>query len=268
MSNLYPVVYQLNSPDYNPGLFSVFFSVIGALNFYEKKMEDCTGLIVDFENQGLYHDMKQGPNWWTYYFEPINLGHDKSQPKKFPYSKHSEFACLAAEMPSQQGHELIKKYVKLKPHMQKKIDQFVHDNFKGHRVIGVHYRGTDKIIEAPTVSYDVIIRLIKNEIQKDTTTKIFIATDEEKFLHVMKHNFPGKIIALNALRSKQGYPVHYPSNGGFDNYKKGEDAIMDCILLSKCSKLIRTSSNLSAAATHFNPSMEVVLLSRGIHDKE
>lgn len=238
------------------------------MDFYEKKSEDCTGVIVDFEDQGLYYDSKHGLNWWSYYFEPIRLGVDTTLVKKFPYSKHSAFSCCAAEMPRERGHELIKKYIKLKPDLQKKVDRYVDDNFKGHRVIGIHYRGTDKIIEAPTVSYEVIVKLVKSEIEKDKNTKIFIATDEEKFLNVMQTTFPGKVVALQALRSQKGYPVHYPSNNGADNYKKGEEAVMDCILLSRCSKLIRTSSNLSAASAQFNPSMEVLLLSRGIHDKQ
>ncbi len=265
---IYPITYKLTATHYNPGFFSEFFTVLGALDFYDKSTEDCTGLVVDFETKGLYYDAKHGYNWWNYYFEPIEFNVDKKNIKIFHDDKHSGFSIIAAhQMSVERGQELIKKYVKIKPHLQKKIDQFVSDHFKGHRVIGVHYRGTDKIIEAPKVGYDVLIKLLKAEEEKDKNIKIFVATDEEKFLEEMRKNFPGKILAVDAIRSANGYPVHYTSHRGAYNYKKGEDAVLDCMLLSKCAKLIRTSSNLSAASLRFNPSIEVTLLNRDIHEQ-
>ena len=37
-----------------------------------------------------------------------------------------------------------------------------------------------------------------------------------------------------------------------NNYKKGEDALMDCLLLSRCSFLLKSSSALSQFAVYFN----------------
>ncbi len=266
---LYPITYYLGATPQNPGFFSIFFSVVGALDFYEKGIDNCDGLIVDFGKQGLYYDVKYGPNWWEYYFEPINLGVDNPPREIFPKNKHSFFSVTAGyQMSRERGYELIQKYIKLKPHLQKKIDEFVKEHFEGHHVIGVHYRGTDKSTESPLVPYKVMIKLMKNECAQDPNLKIFVATDEEKFLKEMYKNFPGKIIAASVLRSQGGYPVHYTSHNGAYNYKKGEDAVMDCILLSKCSKLYKTSSNLSSASARFNPFMDVILLSRGIHEMD
>lgn len=264
---IYPVTYKLTATHYNPGFFSVFFTVLGALDFYDKSTEDCTGLIVDFGNQGLYFDTQYGSNWWNYYFEPIKINVDEKSIKIFHDDKHSGFSITAAhQMSVERGNELIKKYVKVKPSIQKKIDQFLQANFKGHTIVGVHYRGTDKRIEAPVVDYEVIMKLVRADLEKDEAIKIFVATDEDKFLQAMCKNFPGKIISIDGIRSTNGYPVHYTSHGGTKNYKKGEDALIDCILLSQCSKLYRTSSNLSAASERFNPSIKVTLLNKDIHE--
>lgn len=266
-SLVYSVVYELGPTPNNPGFFSVFYTVVGALDFYDTCTDDCTGIVVDFKKQGLYYDVNYGSNWWSYYFMPIILGVDYTKRKLFPQERHDPLSRIAAfHLSKERVHELIKKYIRLQPHIQKKIDQFIHEHFEGHRVIGVHYRGTDKFSEAPVVRYDVVIALIKEELEKDPEAKIFVATDEQRFLQAMHRNFPGKILALDALRSQSGFPVHYASHGGAYNYKKGEDAVIDCILLSRCSKLYRTSSNLSSASTRFNPSLDVVVLSKGAHE--
>ena len=37
----------------------------------------------------------------------------------------------------------MKKYVKVKPHIQKIVDNFVNENFNNKNIIGCHVRGTD-----------------------------------------------------------------------------------------------------------------------------
>lgn len=227
-------------------------------------MNGCTGLIVDFGNQGIYYDHAYGPNWWQYYFEPIMI--NVAAPSKiFSNQDLYSFALSSLyQMSCERGNELIKKYIRIKPHLQKKIDNYLGTLFKNDKVIGVHYRGTDKVVEAPPLPYDIVVKCIKNEVEKDKNIKIFVATDEERFLQTMIKNFPGKVIFIDTHRSTDGKPVHYSS---YSNYRKGEDALVDCILLSLCCKLYRTSSNLSAASTRFNTSLEVVLLNMNVHEK-
>lgn len=81
--------YVLTSPIYNPGLFSIFNMVVGALNYYDKG--NISGLRVDFQEKGWYFDSTKGSNWWNYYFEPINVGttSEKEEEQLFPtYQKY------------------------------------------------------------------------------------------------------------------------------------------------------------------------------------
>jgi hypothetical protein len=52
----------------------------------------------------------------------------------------------------------------------------------------------------------------------------------------------------------------YQRDLGEGNYRKGEEALINCLLLSRCSALIRTTSFLSAWASIFNPALPIVLL--------
>jgi nodulation protein Z len=257
-------VYKLTER-FGAGFFSVFNTVIGALDFVEK---NGAGMKIDFGTKGLYYDIFKGPNWWEYYFEPINFGSHGALIKKFSaYQKGSLFSVTAQfKMPKKRAHELIQKYVKIKSCVQEKIDAFVARNFKDHYVIGVHYRGTDKWAEAPKVSYEEVYNMMVSSIkrQQQLPIKIFIATDDALFLAYIEQQFPHLVCALDAIRSTDGKSVHIHEK--MANYKKGEDALIDCILLSKCDLLIKTASNLSDVSTQFNPNIPVIHLNKSYYE--
>ncbi len=243
------------------GFFSIFHMVLGALDFMETS-DSCCGLRVDFEDKDFYYDKEYGKNWWEYYFEPIDVGEKTDVIKKFfeykkiAFSFHAEFGISR-----ERGNELIRKYIFLKPHIQKKIDDFCETNFQGSYVIGVHYRGTDKWSEADIVPYKDVYERLQPIVKEQHNYKIFVATDDSYFLTYMHAHFPGYVIAIDAIRSDEGAAVHFTEKNL--NYKKGEDAIIDCILLSKCDLLLKMASNLSDCSTSFNPFIPVIKLNKG-----
>lgn len=254
--------YKLSHPRQQPwpGFFSVFNTVLGALDYYENQ-RDSKGFLVDFEKLGFFYDSKLGENWWSYYFEPIQLGNLDDEIIEFKEYKKITFSFFAQlKMSRERSNELITKYIKLKPHIQNKLDTLVKNNFEGNHVIGIHYRGTDKVAEARLVTFEAIGSHLVQEVEKNRNLKIFVATDDENFLLYMYKTFPGKIIALNALRSKDGTAIH--TNLTENPYQKGEEALLDCLLLSKCSKLFKTASNLSDVSIKFNPTIPVINISK------
>jgi hypothetical protein len=127
---------------------------------------------------------------------------------------------------------------------------------KGKYVIGVHYRGTDKPSEAPAIKYEVMFKFIQNNYEKDAI--FYVATDEINFINAMKFEFGENfVISQDCFRSEDGSPLHQDDRIT-DRYLLGEQAIIDCWLLSKCNKLIRNSSNLSLISKFLNANMEVV----------
>ncbi len=243
------------------GFFSVFHTVLGALDFMETN-STCCGLGVDFEDKGFYYDKEYGQNWWEYYFEPIDLGRKTDVIKKFfhyqkvVFSLNSEFG-----MSRERGHQLIQKYICLKPHIKNKINDFYEANFKDTYVIGIHYRGTDKCLEADIVPYKNVDERLQPLIKEHNQHyKFFVATDDSYFLAYMHAHFPGHVIAIDAIRSDEGTAVHFAEKNL--NYKKGEDAIIDCVLLSKCDLLLKMSSNLSNCSIKFNPNVPVIELNK------
>lgn len=258
----------LGPTPYVAGFFSVFTTVIGCLDQYEK--EPYAGLVVNFEDQGCYYDSDIGLNWWNYYFEPIDFGKINNAKPIIMCSQavHYNFAIRTLfELSTERSAELVQKYIHVKPFIQKQVDDFEKNCFKNSFMIGVHYRGTDKHFESPRVSYEILAAEINQIIVNLNldSYQIFLATDEADFLRYLEITFPNKVIYNDSYRSSTGIPIHtHPRN----RFESGEEALIDCILLSKCDYLIRTSSNLSLCSTFFNAQLPFKLLNPGEYDKK
>lgn len=239
------------------GMFSNFFMVLSLCEAYDKKV--IQGAEADFSKQGYYYDRAHGPNWWQYYFEPLNLGSKKCA--KIFYADIITWVNIEYFNTRQENYNLIKKYIKVKSHIKKKVDDFTKDNFKGHYIIGIHYRGTDKCSEAKPIDYKTALAAIIKHVKElnKKKWKIFLATDAEPFVKFLEKAFPGKICYQAATRSANSTSLHVHAK---NPYKQGEEALIDCLLLSKTNILIRTTSNLSQAASHFNPNIREIVINQ------
>jgi hypothetical protein len=255
--------FRIITTGHNPklGMFAAANQVLGQLYLFETgQLRKVSGLIIDFEKYGLYYDPSCGPNWWTYYFEPICLGDERAK-RVYPTKAQCYDAWEKRRMISrEEAAEIVRKYVRIKPHIQQKIDAFVDRFFVNQYIIGVHYRGTDKSKEAPRMAYEEVFEEIETHIPSDKPYALFIATDEADFLEQARERYPSRVIAIEAHRSTDdGVGFHFANK---NNYFLGEEAVIDASLLSKCDLLIRTSSNLSLWSTYFNPDLPVILLNQ------
>jgi hypothetical protein len=153
--------------------------------------------------------------------------------------------------------------IKIKETINDKVASFISGNFAGRVVVGVHYRGTDKVEgggrESERVPYEYITEHLKEVYGK--TTYFFVATDEQPFLEEMRLNFGARVRFYDAVRSGRRTSLHDRCST-YPKLKIGEDALIDCLLLSKCKALVRTESNLSHACSYFNPGLRVTNISR------
>jgi hypothetical protein len=252
------------------GFFANFLAVIAGLDIYETKGYGGCGVEFPY---GIYLDPAVGSNWWEYYFEPININYEL-RTKKPQYMteemKVNGANHVISSMSRERASELIKRYIHIKPHVQQKIDDFITHHFDGHFIIGIHYRGTDKHDEAPPVPYETFYQKLTEIIEEHKSDDycVFIATDEAAFIDYIKEKVDStKLCYTCAIRSLTGKPVH-----GLDQvrdpYQLGEDALIDCLLLSHCSVLIRNWSVLGSTAANINPDLPVISLNRPYMSKK
>jgi hypothetical protein len=242
------------------GLFSEFCAVIGCLDHFETHRAIYSGVRVDFGEHGLYYEPARGPNWWEYYFEPIAIGQRAQSRRIAPLWQHDWFAERVEQQLSRlSASALIGRYVRVRQPIIDIAEAFWRSEAGNDPVVGVHYRGTDKIEEAPRVPYDVVAASVTSAAPAGSW-KVFVATDDARCLEYFQSVFPGRVISRQVHRSFDDRPVHKQPG---DGYRKGLDALIDCLLLSRCSALFRTASNLGLVATYFNPRMPVRLIGEG-----
>ena len=101
-------------------------------------------------------------------------------------------------------HEKIfKKYIKINKNILNKVDDFKKVYFRNHKILGVHFRGSDMKYQErhpfpPTINQIVnkINLLLKKHIIKN-----FLVTEEENYLQKLKLIFKNKLIFYNSYRS-------------------------------------------------------------------
>ena len=127
------------------------------------------------------------------------------------------------------------------------------------RALGIHYRGTDKnraLEETNYVSPDDFLALVRDFVatHPDIDT-IFVASDENDFAGRVQSQHP-------SLRIVYSGPVtHHKSSLAGSAREKGDHALLDCWMLSRCRYLLKCQSALSGFAKILNPQLEAYRVS-------
>lgn len=245
--------------DRRAGFFSLFFQAIGAVSFAR---ENRSNVILRY-NSAAYHDLALGNNWWSQYFEDDRFFFGSSDAKELEISDlevQRAFAVYGRDMPTEMGSNIVAA-IKIRGNITRIVADFAERNFSGHNIVGIHYRGTDKVSgsikESDRIPHEFVFDHIDSHFDK--SVRLFVATDELDFLETAARYYGNRVISYQALRSSNGVPLHKNTDSML-RYKIGEDALIDCLLLSRCGSLVRTASNLSHACRFFNPSQKVTRL--------
>jgi len=168
-----------------------------------------------------------------------------------------------------EASEIAKKYFLPKSEVIKVAESYISSNLT-RSFIAVHWRGTDKSREAPPVAVDTyfgkLIPILET-FPKDTL--VFFATDDNRHLasFLSKADQFGIVNRVRyrkeLRRSLDGSPCHL-SKVYFESTvrDKGLDALVDSLILSRATWLIRNVSLLSAWSVIFNPNLRVITLNR------
>lgn len=133
---------------------------------------------------------------------------------------------------------------------------------EGRNPLGVHYRGTDKHSEAPTVARARAIATVVRQVERGGHGGVFLATDEPAFGRELRAALPGLVVvgyARPELRVAEGQPIHFADA---DGYWKGVDALVNVLALARCDAVVRTASYLSGWAKVLNPAQRVLMLNQ------
>jgi len=142
-------------------------------------------------------------------------------------------------------------YFKIPPRILEQADSVMPQG----RVLGIHYRGTDKQTTAwdsNPISQEQYLTLVLDFLSnRPDYDVIFAATDEHSFIERLRETTKLPVVALD--------PVEFfmLENTGTKPSTKADRALLDCVLLSRCMCVLKTSSALSSFAKLLNPDLEI-----------
>jgi hypothetical protein len=164
-----------------------------------------------------------------------------------PVGSHKPYSRKMRESISQ----LIREYVRPRDFIIEKANRFFQEHLEGRYVIGVQIRGTDAVgdptrdVPMTSVRYDKFISVVGRLLQENPGALIFVASDEQTSVDLMRNTFPG-VISYDSIRH-QGDPDRAAQNG--------EEAIIEYILLCQCNYLVHNLSSIPRAVLLTVPDM-------------
>ncbi len=262
-----------------------------ALNGVRKALENNWLPVVNYDREvnDHFYDPDRGPNVWEYYFEPVmgvsyarveelleegeisesdlhsypaNLiwewhRFDPDRIATFWHNQVPEDRRAWMSEKRKLGREYVSRFLHVKPHIRDRVERFHEEHIARQYTFGVHIRGTDLSYAEPTEPsryFRTIDELARRK--RIESFKVFLATDQSQFVDLFTRQFGDRLITYASTRSATDVPVFLFRD--MSPYKKGEDVLMDILLLSKCDFLVKGASAVGEYALWFNPELECV----------
>jgi hypothetical protein len=275
------------------GFFSLVFQAVGHAYLMEKTHSVCVVYFnrhCPYWSDAGYNDSR---NVWEYYFEPLS---DRAIQDVFdiPLETLESLSCDEFKQLAQNTrvtatnrypdvieywspigigfertfvHGLLNKYVRIKPSLQHKLNEFCETQFLSRPILGVHYRGMEKthgeakdwVISRNAADLKAFyLKEMKRYLQKHRSARIFVATDSQNFLDEARSLFGEAILFRKAARlekSEEVVGLHFSPTAKSHGPILGEEVLLDALTLSRTDFLIHGVSNVSNAALFFNPQL-------------
>jgi len=203
----------------------------------------------------------------------------------FVSNHYGEHASLRGKVPAipyttgnpddelrRQTSEIIETFVRPREHVEAKANRFLDEHMRGRDVIGVHVRGTDAVSASEqreyrqgSLSLPRFAAELKRLLDECPEAAILVATDAESSLRFLADAFGERVIAYDAVRHVEGEAAGQGPTGCImpayltadrdQAAQNGEDAVVEYLLLSRCSHLVHNGASLATTVLLKNPSM-------------
>jgi hypothetical protein len=130
--------------------------------------------------------------------------------------------------------------------------------------LAIHYRGTDKSMEATTTSAETALAEIDRQLQGLAEPVVFLATDIPAFAAEVRAQFPQARFVSYDIGDVASGTARYRSTMNPDD--KALEALVNSFLIARAKVCVRTVSYLSALAAVINPALRTITLNTLIGD--
>lgn len=126
----------------------------------------------------------------------------------------------------------------------------------------IHFRGTDKVLDSGKVDYRQMFAASDDALRQCEGEIVFLATDDPGFADALRKRHGGITFASYDIGEvPEGMPRHFSSLAPED---KAREALVNIWLISRATRVFRTSSYLSSISRLLNPAQKTVTINRTI----
>jgi hypothetical protein len=163
---------------------------------------------------------------------------------------------------------LVRKYLRPVASIIAQVDAFAAQHFAGRPVIAAHVRGSDKVMEDPTLKErnQDTPRTIEAFLATRPDAQVFLLTDDEQVRADYAARFSGRVITTNCLRTATAKGLHYTDQPS--RSRLGVEVMVDMYLAARCDAFVGVgSSNVAAMIEHLKdwPQGSLTMHSHSIH---
>jgi hypothetical protein len=248
-----------------------------------------------FGRRNPYYDASNGPNVWDYYYEPIGPSYDELRAlveagKVYTLSTAADVVrlfrweprcwfmnpygycrslknCADGDYPAawwtaqrDKARRLLNDgTIHFKPSILDQVRMFVEKNFSDH-TLGLQLRGSDKFdfgvgpnlsrkIE-PEEYFPHIDRYLADH---PDCARIFVATDQRQWLKTLEQTYPNKVVSFSEWSLSDSVKNRFRDDGA--RAARGVEVVVDLLLLSRCSYLLKCHAAVGEMAVTLNPNL-------------
>lgn len=283
----YDHFYVIQNTDLNAGFVAL---LVYALNGVRRATQRNALPVLVFGSKDVpfFYEATKGPCIWDYYFQPISpvsysqllqwkeeglvseekihvntseevvYGHSHDPERVATFWAYDTIKDKARWMAEKRalGRVFVRKHIQVLPHIEAKVSAYREHHFQADFMIGVHIRGTDFAYAQPT-EITKYFEIINQKLQElgSKNFQIFLATDQAQYVEQFQSKYPAKVISREVTRSTNHIAPFKME--GISPYQKGEEVLMDMLLLSHCHFVIKGAAAVGEFALWFHDKMEI-----------
>ncbi len=241
------------------GLFSHFFSSIGACDYLEKNPE--------YDN--VYFDLRvdiyDNMNIWEFLFEQGKLPDPKAENFRSGFTDFNyKIGCFLSEEDRNSIYRLIQKYVVIKKDIRAEYDELAR-TYADRPYVAVHRRATDHYMHGEIVDVQHFFRALDDARQRLGIPHVYLATDDLVTLEQFKEHYGSDLIYIPHFVRVTGDKGIHAHPQITDKKRVLKEALFEGLLLAGASYLVKTYSNLSMFAICMNRDLPYVDVDKHVY---
>jgi protein O-GlcNAc transferase len=146
---------------------------------------------------------------------------------------------------------LAAKYIRPRAEIVRAVDTFARRHFEGHRVLAVHIRATDKIVEdprLPRINAEYEPR-VDRFVEEHEDARVFLLTDGREVMRRFRARYGKRLIATDCIRSDSQIGIHFQAE--FPRSQIAREVLTDVLLATRCEAFLGLgSSSVSTFVYH------------------